>query len=92
MLQSIVSISKKMLQSDPVPPYMCLRINAYSTSSTAEAVYIIGGYPTTDTIAEFKNNQWSKLSSLNEARYYHGSIRVGDLTMIIGGYAGSYQT
>ena len=87
--------SRLFYYSNLISNNKCLRINSYSTSSTAQATYIIGGYSSPDrldTIAEFKNNQWSKLGSLSNARWHHGSIRVGDLTMIIGGYAGSYQT
>jgi len=39
-----------------------------------------------NTIAEFKNNQWRQLGNpLSLGRRYHGSITVGDQTMVIGG-------
>ena len=70
-----------------------LRISLYSTSATDHAAYIIGGYPgPIDTIAEFRNNQWSKVGTLSKARNHHGSIGVGELTMVIGGYAESGET
>ena len=63
------------------------KIYGYSTASTDDAAFIIGGYDVYETIAEFRNNQWRKLGSLTKGRYYHGSITVGQGTMIIGGYA-----
>ena len=64
----------------------------YSTTSTSDAAYLIGGYQDagySTTIAEFKNNQWRKLGDLNQGRNYHGSISVGSRTMVVGGYTGS---
>ena len=69
------------------------RICAYATTSTAQSVYIIGGWTratspkTTSTIAKYSNDIWSwKVSSLNERRSSHGAITVNGLTMIIGGW------
>ena len=66
----------------------------YSTASTDDAAYIIGGENGGDgrpgdqkTIAEFRNNQWRNLGSLTTGRRYHGSITNGRDTMIIGGYS-----
>ena len=61
------------------------RIYGYSTASTDDAAFIIGGNDVYDTIAEFRNDQWRNLGSLNKGRFYHGSITVGQETMIIGG-------
>ena len=69
------------------------RICRYSTTSTADAAYIIGGQ-TTDylgviyvpVVAEYKNDGWSKAGELLKGRYAHGSIVNGFETMIIGGY------
>ena len=69
------------------------RICRYSTTSTADAAYIIGGQ-TTDylgviyvpVVAEYKNDGWSKAGDLLKGRYAHGSIVNGFETMIIGGY------
>ena len=58
----------------------------YSSTHTADAVYIIGGGSTQNVIAEFKNDQWRRLDDLNKGRYRHGSISIGRQTMIIGGY------
>ena len=60
-------------------------MHGYSTASTDDAAFIIGGYDVYETIAEFRNNQWRNLGSLTKGRYYHGSITVGQETMIIGG-------
>ena len=64
-------------------------IRYYSTASTSDAAYIIGGYYTKSVVAEFKDNQWRQLDNLNKGRYHHGSLSVGDQTIIIGGYAES---
>ena len=64
----------------------------YSTAATSDAAYVIGGYQDSGystTIAEFKNNQWRKLSDLRQGRMYHGSISVGYRTMVVGGYTNS---
>lgn len=64
-------------------------IRHYSTTSTSNAAYIIGGYYTKGIVAEFKENQWRRLENLMKGRYDHGSLKVGDQTIIIGGYAES---
>ena len=61
------------------------RMSHYSTASTLEAAYIIGGYDTQELIAEFKNDAWRQLGTLTKGRYGHGSITLGAETMIIGG-------
>ena len=61
-------------------------IYEYSTASTSDAAYIIGGAPRyMETIARFKNYQWSNHGKLYRGRMVHGSISVGDNTFIIGG-------
>ena len=62
-------------------------IRAYSTASTSEAAYIIGGANTRDIIAQFKNDVWSQFGTLAKGRYYHGSISLGNEFMVIGGYS-----
>ena len=71
------------------------RIAYYATTSTEESVYIIGGFTydsstssRTPIIAQYKNNQWLNVGSLNQSRYAHGAITSGALTMVIGGSAG----
>ena len=62
-------------------------IRAYSTASTLEAAYIIGGYHTMNIIAEFKDGSWRQSGTLAEGRYYHGSIALENDVMVIGGYS-----
>ena len=59
----------------------------YSTASTTDAAYIIGGYETRSIVAEFKDNRWRQLDNLNKGRDLHGSLSIGDQTIIIGGRA-----
>ena len=60
-------------------------IRGYSTASTSEAAYIIGGVWTRNIIAEFKNDSWRRVGTLAKGRAYHGTIRLGDEVMVIGG-------
>ena len=59
--------------------------------STDSSVILLGGYEyygTTDTlstVAEFRNDNWSKLGDLLTARYYHSAILNGDEIMVVGG-------
>ena len=57
----------------------------YSTASTSEAAYIIGGRYTPDIIAEFRNNSWRQMGTLAKGRMGHGSITLNGETMVIGG-------
>ena len=70
----------------------------YGTAHTDESVYIIGGLADftisilsnaaaskTSTIAEYKNDVWTKIGSLKQARESHGAITVRGRTLIIGG-------
>ena len=61
-------------------------ISQYSTASTSESAYIIGGFFTGDIIAEFRNNAWRQMGTLAKGRYGHGSITLNEETMVIGGY------
>ena len=61
-------------------------IYEYTTASTAEAAYIIGGGPLfMDTIAKYENDGWSKYGKLHRGRQAHGVIQVGATTFVIGG-------
>ena len=62
-------------------------LSHYSTASTSEAAYIIGGQYTKEVIAELKNDTWRQLGTLTKGRYAHGSISLEDETMVIGGYS-----
>ena len=59
----------------------------YSTTSTSEAAYFIGGKYTTKVIAEYKNDAWRLLGRLHTGREEHGSITFGTETMVIGGFS-----
>ena len=61
-------------------------IYAYSTASTSEAAYIIGGRSTEGVIAEFKNYSWRRMGKLVNGRSHHASITLNDETMVVGGY------
>ena len=68
------------------------RVHYYSTAATSDAAYIIGGNqgsPYSQTIAEFKDDQWRKLGDLTAGRQYHGSVSIGQKTMVVGGYTSS---
>ena len=56
----------------------------YSTASTSEAAYIIGGYAP-QIIAEFRSNSWRQMGTLAKGRDSHGSITLNGETMVIGG-------
>jgi len=61
-------------------------IYEYTTASTPDAAYFIGGGPLfTNTIAEFKNDSWNKYGKLHRGRQAHGAITVGAITFVIGG-------
>ena len=64
-------------------------IAAYSTASTSQAAYIIGGLHTPDIIAEFKHDSWRQVGTLARGRSWHGSIGLGDDIMVIGGWSGT---
>ena len=59
----------------------------YSTASTSDAAYFIGGkYKSTKrVIAEYKNDAWRLLGRLTKGRERHGSISLGTEIMVIGG-------
>ena len=61
------------------------RISHYSTASTSEAAYIIGGVGARDIIAEFRNDSWRQIGTLAKGRVAHGSITLNGETMVIGG-------
>ena len=61
------------------------KIWGYSSTNTIDAVYIIGGYSTSNVVAQFKENQWHQLPNLQQGRQGHGSITIGSQTIIVGG-------
>ena len=62
-------------------------IFGYSTASTSDAAYIIGGMNTRFIIAEFKNDSWRRVGTLAKGRRMHESIQLGDEVMVIGGWS-----
>ena len=65
-------------------------ISHYSTASTNDAVYVIGGWSSIDggvgekvkRIAEFKEGRWTIIGEMEKPRRYHGSISFGGKTLI----------
>ena len=73
------------------------RISHYATASTSESVLIIGGYTSgspsfSSTIAEYKNGSWKNVGNLAKARYSHGAITSGSVTMVVGGWSNNGTT
>ena len=70
-----------------------LRISSYGTASTNSAAYILGGYyypnghQKTSTIAQFQNNQWSKIGDLKEKKSNPSAILHNEEYLVIGGRA-----
>merc|ERR1711893_139332 len=58
----------------------------YSTASTEDAVFIIGGNNNGKRIAEYKNGKWTNVGELEKSRYDTRSITFGGQTMIIDPY------
>ena len=82
---SLISLSEtqnKKIQTDNLR-----KMERYSTASTFEAAYFIGGLYTREVIAEYKNDAWRQLGTLTKGRSRHGSITFGTETMVIGGYS-----
>ena len=66
------------------------RISHYAMTSTAESVYVLGGYTGitneySSTIAEFKNDRWIYAGDLAQGKQQHNAITSGPYTMIVGG-------
>lgn len=67
-------------------------IRSYSTTSTSEAAYIIGGMYTHEIIAQFKNCAWSRFGTFAKGRFAQRSISLENEVMVIGGYSGRFET
>ena len=61
----------------------------YSTASTLEAAYIIGGFyadeEVTGEISVFQKDSWHQFGTLSKARVNHGSISIDNEFVVIGG-------
>ena len=69
---------------------MFIRISNYASVSTQTSVLIIGGRTNlgkTSFIVEFKDEKWTVIGNLKQARNDHQAILIGTLVMIIGGYS-----
>ena len=69
---------------------MFIRISNYASVSTQTSVLIIGGRTNlgkTSFIVEFKDEKWTVIGNLKQARNDHQAILIGSLVMIIGGYS-----
>ena len=66
------------------PDYPFGDVIMYSSISTTESAYIIGGRGS--TVAEFFNNQWFRVGNLKQYRSRHESILIGNQIFIIGNH------
>ena len=65
------------------------KIFGYSTTHTSDAVFILGGGEREqdyNIVYRFKNDQWTKMSDLQQGRINHASILIGTETVVIGGW------
>ena len=66
-----------------------LSIYGYATASTDTAAYILGGIDDHDkrlsTIAEYRNDKWTKYSDLRSKRYRASTLFLNGEFIIIGG-------
>ena len=80
----VLDLSTKTWSDAPDYPFGW--IVTYSTISTSESAYIIGGSRTEDIIAQFTNFQWYLAGNLKQKRKGSGSILIGNWAVIIGGW------
>ena len=67
---------------------MLFSISNYASVSTQTSILIIGGWSDgslTSSIVEYKDDKWTVIGNLKQARYAHQAISIGPLVMIIGG-------
>ena len=78
---SAIKISSIIIISYYLIVYLPFRISNYATAHTEESVFIIGGTngpkQYTSTIARFKDDIWTNVGDLNQARHSHGAITLG---------------
>lgn len=66
----------------------------YGTASTAEAVFIIGGwdgYNYLSNIMKYEDDLWTSAGKLQQTRGYHSVISLGSSKMIIGGQSSNVE-
>ena len=73
------------------------RISYYASVSTRTGVLIIGGfqggyinYARRSSIVEFKDNEWTLIGNLKQARSDHQAILVGSFVMAVGGFSNDH--
>ena len=69
-------------------------IRQYAALAVNSSIYLFGGHIdgySSDRIVVFENNNYEKVGTLNQRRYGHEVIRVGDIAYLIGG-AGQMKT
>ena len=57
--------------------------------SIKNSVIVFGGIDGSDdvsTVAQFKENTWTKLGDLNQSRFAHNCIFFGSEILVVGGY------
>ena len=64
---TIHSLQSKLSSNHPIVKILS-RISHYSTASTNDAAYIIGGFYTLDIVAEFSDYKWTQIGSLNKGK------------------------
>ena len=66
-------------------------LSNFATVSTAESVYVIGGFvgrDLTGTIVEYNNGSWRRAGNgLQADRASHGAIILGDSLLVLGGFS-----
>ena len=60
--------------------------SSYSTISTSDAAYIIGGDGTADSVVGYIDDDWRLVGNLMNERFGHSSIAIGNQAFLIGGY------
>merc|ERR1712150_66054 len=82
----LMDLKTLIWSAGPDYPFTSSYIINYSTASTSEAAYIIGGFYTPNIIAEFRDGSWRQMGTLAKGRWRHGSITLNGEIMVIGGY------
>ena len=67
---------------------MLFSISNYASVSTKTSVLIIGGlteYERSSSIVEYKDDKWTVIGNLKQARNDHQAISINSLIIILGG-------
>ena len=85
-----IDYKKDTFKSNGVGRILLFSISNYASVSTQTSILIIGGWSDgslTSSIVEYKDDKWTVIGNLKQARYGHQAISIGSLVMIIGGYS-----